>query len=210
MGAGADLPAISILIADDHPLVAAGLAALAGALPGVRVAASADHHDPAVTLFRQLQPTVVLIDLARDRIDTITRMLAHDRGARIAILAAHDGAADIRRGMQAGALGYLFKRSAAPYLEACIRSVATGEVFLAGDVKARLAEHKEAGRLSPRELDILMHLSSGKSNKLIARSAGIEVGTVKFHVNNILAKLQVASRTEAAFVAARCGLLSLP
>jgi two-component system NarL family response regulator len=67
----------------------------------------------------------------------------------------------------------------------------------------------ETNQLSKRELEILVHLATGKSNKMIARSAGIEVGTVKFHVNNILAKLNVSSRTEAANVAARRGLISL-
>jgi DNA-binding NarL/FixJ family response regulator len=76
-------------------------------------------------------------------------------------------------------------------------------------VARKLAERQQAARLSKRELEILAHLATGKSNKLIARSAEIEVGTVKFHVNNILAKLNVCSRTEAATVAARRGLLSL-
>jgi two-component system NarL family response regulator len=87
--------------------------------------------------------------------------------------------------------------------------VASGQQFLPAEVASKLAERKATSQLSRRELDILAHLATGKSNKMIARSADIEVGTVKFHVNNILAKLNVASRTEAATVAARRGLLSV-
>jgi DNA-binding NarL/FixJ family response regulator len=76
-------------------------------------------------------------------------------------------------------------------------------------MKAAQAERMEIDKLSKRELEILVHLATGMSNKMIARSAGIEVGTVKFHVNNILSKLNVSSRTEAAIVAIRRGLLSI-
>jgi DNA-binding NarL/FixJ family response regulator len=89
----------------------------------------------------------------------------------------------------------------------CIRQVAANGNYLPPALAAKLANRIGDDQLSPRELDILIHLSTGKSNKLIARAAGIGVGTVKFHVNNILSKLNVSCRTEAASVALKRGLI---
>jgi two-component system NarL family response regulator len=141
-------------------------------------------------------------------LDAIGHILAIDAQARIIILTTYQGDEDVHRGLRAGAAGYLLKDSGAEQLVACIEAVAQGQKFLPPEVASKLAERTELARLSRRELEILAHLATGKSNKMIARSAAIEVGTVKFHVNNILAKLNVGSRTEAATVASRRGLLS--
>jgi len=204
-------PPITILIADDHPLILAGLATLINAMPQFQLVAQADNGARAVELYRQHRPHVVIMDLSMPvmhGLDAIGNILAFDAGARIVILTTYQGDEDVHRGMQAGARGYLLKDSGAAQLVACIEAVAQGQKFLPPEVASKLAARTEVTQLSRRELEILAYLATGKSNKMIARSAAIEVGTVKFHVNNILAKLNVGSRTEAATVASRRGLLS--
>jgi two-component system NarL family response regulator len=202
---------ITILIADDHPLIVAGLDSLINATPDFQLAAHAASGPQAVELYQHLRPDVVIIDLSLPQlsgIETIERIRQFDADARIMILTNHTGEEDVCRGLRAGAKGYLTKDCGFAQLTECIRAVADGRQFLPPEVACKLAERRMAAPLSKREMEILAHLASGKSNKLIARSADIEVGTVKFHVNNILSKLNVASRTEAATVAARRGLLS--
>ena len=203
---------ISILIADDHPLILAGLSALINSMPEFRLVAQAANGLQAVELYRLHRPDVVIMDLSMPEmhgVDAIGHIRALDAQARIVILTTYQGDEDVYRGLRAGAMAYLLKDSGSEQLATCIRTVASGQKFLPAEVAGKLAERAETTRLSRRELEILAHLATGKSNKMIARSAAIEVGTVKFHVNNILAKLNVASRTEAATVAARRGLLSV-
>jgi len=203
---------ISILIADDHPLILAGLSALLGAMPEFRLLAQASDGVQAVELYRQHKPDVTILDLNMPRlhgVGAIEQIRAEDAGASIVILTTYQGDEDVYRGLQAGAKAYLLKDGEPAQLVDCLRTVASGKQYLPPAVANKLAERMASNQLSRRELDILAHIASGKSNKMIARSADIEVGTVKFHVNNILAKLNVASRTEAATVAARRGLLSV-
>lgn len=203
---------ISILIADDHPLILAGLASLLATMPEFRVVAQATDGLEAVALYRQHRPNVVIMDLSMPRlngVEAIEQIRAEDSSASIVILTTYQGDEDVFRGLRAGAKAYLLKDGDSRQLVDCLRAVASGQQFLPAEVASKLAERKATSQLSRRELDILAHLATGKSNKMIARSADIEVGTVKFHVNNILAKLNVASRTEAATVAARRGLLSV-
>lgn len=203
---------ISILIADDHPLILAGLSTLLGAMPEFRLVAQATDGLQAVAMYRQHRPDVVIMDLGMPHlngVDAIEQIRAEDASASIVILTTHQGDEDVYRGLRAGAKAYLLKDGATDQLADCLRTVASGQQYLPAAVASKLAERKAGSQLSRRELEILAHLATGKSNKMIARSADIEVGTVKFHVNNILAKLNVASRTEAATVAARRGLLSV-
>ncbi|MNM01376.1 Transcriptional regulatory protein LiaR [compost metagenome] len=205
----ADAP-ITLLIADDHPLILAGLASLIESLPGLRLLGQAGTGQAAVQLYRELRPDVVLMDLNMPQmhgVEAIERICASDAQAKIVILTTYQGEDNVHRAMRAGARGYLLKDSGFRQLAECIGKVAAGGLYLPPELAAQQAARIEANRLSKREHDILLHLSAGKSNKMIARSAGIEVGTVKFHVNNILTKLNVSSRTEAATVAARRGLL---
>ena len=201
---------ISILIADDHPLILAGLASLINSIEGYRLLGQASTGQQALELYQRLRPDVVLMDLnmpEMNGVQAIEHICAFDADARIVILTTYQGEENVHRGLRAGARGYLLKASGFNQLTECIGSVAAGKQYLPAELAAQLAERIDANRLSKRELDILQHLSAGKSNKMIARSAGIEVGTVKFHVNNIRSKLNVSSRTEAATVASQRGLL---
>ena len=203
---------ISLLIADDHPLIQAGLAALIGSAPGLTLLGTGNDGLEAVALYQSLRPDVVLIDLNMPRcggVDAIGQIRAIDADAKIIILTTYEGEEDIYRGLRAGASAYLLKSAPFEQLLDCITQVASSRKYLPAALAAKLASRVGANQLSARELEILAYLSTGKSNKVIARIAGIGVGTVKYHVNNILSKLNVSSRTEAASVAAARGLVNL-
>jgi DNA-binding NarL/FixJ family response regulator len=203
---------ISLLIADDHPLILAGLASLIKAIDEFTLLGQARNGREALDCYTRLRPDVVLIDLnmpEMNGVEAIEAIRALNPEAAIVILTTYQSEEDVYRGLRAGARGYLLKDSGFDQLIACIRTVAQGQKYLPAEVACKLAERIETNKLSKRELDILRHLATGLSNKMIARQAGIEVGTVKFHVNNILSKLNASSRTEAATVAARRGLLQL-
>jgi DNA-binding NarL/FixJ family response regulator len=205
-----DARPITLLIADDHPLILAGLAALIRAEPGLQLAGEAADAPTAVAQYVRLRPDVMLIDLnmpGGGGLDAIRQVRALVPDARIVILTAYDGDEDVHRGLQAGASAYLLKQSGLDDVVRCVRHVAANRCYLAPGLADKLALRVEANRLSPRELEILAHLAAGMSNKVIARTENIGVGTVKYHVNNILSKLNVSCRTEAACVAARRGLI---
>ena len=205
-----DMRPITVLIADDHPLILAGLAAVIGTEPALTLAGQARDAAAAVEQFVRLRPDVLLIDLnmpAGGGLEAIRAIRALVPDARIVILTTYDGDEDIYRGMLAGASGYLLKQSGLDDVLHCVRQVAAGRRYLAPGLAEKLAGRVDANRLSRREMEILAHLAAGMSNKVIARTENIGVGTVKYHVNNILSKLNVSCRTEAACVAARRGLI---
>jgi DNA-binding NarL/FixJ family response regulator len=201
---------ISLLIVDDHPLILAGLAALIRSEPVLELVGQAGDGRCAVDDYLRLRPDVMLIDLnmpGSGGLEAIRRIRAQVADARIVVLTTYDGDEDVHRALAAGASAYLLKQSGLDQVLHCVRQVAAGKRYLAPGLADKLAGRMAANRLSPRELEILVHLSAGLSNKLIARTENIGVGTVKYHVNNILAKLDVSCRTEAACVAARRGLI---
>jgi DNA-binding NarL/FixJ family response regulator len=152
----------------------------------------------------------VLIDLnmpGGSGIDAIAGIRALDPRARIVVLSAHEGEEDVFRAMAGGASAYLLKQSGSGQVLQCLRRVLEHGSFMPPALADKLAARNAGDALSRRELEILAYLSTGKSNKVIARSAGIGVGTVKYHVNNILSKLNVSCRTEAACVALQRGLI---
>jgi DNA-binding NarL/FixJ family response regulator len=205
-----DMRPIAVLIADDHPLILAGLAAVIATEPALTLAGQARDAAAAVEQFVRLRPDVLLIDLnmpAGGGLEAIRAIRALVPDARIVILTTYDGDEDIHRGMLAGASGYLLKQSGLDDVLHCVRQVAAGRRYLAPGLAEKLAGRVDANRLSRREMEILAHLAAGMSNKVIARTENIGVGTVKYHVNNILSKLNVSCRTEAACVAARRGLI---
>jgi len=205
-----DLRPISLVVADDHPLILAGLAAMIREDASLELLGQAADGPGAVELYLRLRPDVLLIDLnmpGGGGVEAIGRIRAIVPDAKIVILTTWEGDEDVHRGLLAGASAYLLKQSGLEQVAHCVRQVAANRRFLAPGLAEKLAARVPANRLSPRELEILARLSAGMSNKLIARAENIGVGTVKYHVNNILSKLNVSSRTEAACVAARRGLI---
>jgi DNA-binding NarL/FixJ family response regulator len=204
-----DKSPISLVIADDHPLILAGLATLIESEPGLALLGKAVDAAGAVELHERLRPDVLLVDLNMPGggLHAIAQVRARHPEAKIVILTTYEGDEDVHRGLAAGASAYLLKQSPFEEIVHCLRQVRDHRRYLPPQLADKLADRIHASALSRRELDILAHLSAGKSNKLIARDAGIGVGTVKYHINNILSKLNVTSRTEAASVAQRRGLL---
>ncbi|MFC5460984.1 response regulator [Massilia niabensis] len=201
---------ISVLIADDHPLILDGLAALIESEPGFVLAGRATDGVQALAMYAHLRPDVMLIDLhmpGGGGMEAISRIRALDTEARIVVLSGYEGEEDVFRALDSGASAYLLKRSGAEQVMQCIRRVVETGRFVPPELASKLARRIACDALSKRELEILTYISTGKSNKMVARAAGIGVGTVKYHVNNILSKLNVSCRTEAACVAMQRGLI---
>jgi two-component system NarL family response regulator len=205
---------IRVLIADDHPVVRAGLATMLEIEPeqNISVVGQAKNGREAIELWESLQPDVGLMDLKMPEIDGVAAIAAIYRrhpNARLIVLTTYDGDEDIYRGLRAGARGYLLKDAPREQLLAAIRTVHAGGKFVPSEIAARLAGRAEFEALSARETEILQWMAQGKSNRDIARIAFITEGTVKFHVNRILDKLGANSRSEAVVIAAKRGLVHL-
>lgn len=203
---------IRLLVVDDHPVVRTGLVEMLRADSRLQVIAQAASGEEAIAEFSALRPDVVLMDLRMPDmggVEAIERIRELDPDARVLIVTALDGEDDIFRGLRAGAKGYILKDAPPPEVINAVLMTMQGRRYLAQSVAAKLADHLDSNQLSEREVEILQWIATGLSNKGIARKAGITEGTVKFHVNNILSKLQCASRTEAVSVALKRGLIRL-
>jgi two-component system NarL family response regulator len=203
---------IRILLADDHPVVRQGLAALINRQPGMRVVAEAATGREAVALFAEQRPDITLMDLRMPELDGVAAILAiraEAPAARVIILTTYDGDEEIYRGLLAGAMAYLLKDATPEVLVEAIQAVHAGQKRIPQEVAAKLAERMGGPELTPRELEVLRLLVAGHSNKGIGAALAIGEGTVRTHVANILAKLQVQDRTQAATAAIRRGIVRL-
>ncbi|HEX7552263.1 MAG TPA: response regulator transcription factor [Geothrix sp.] len=204
---------IRLLIVDDHPIVRDGLVAiLHEGEPDLEVVGEAGDGKEAVTAWRNLRPTVTIMDLqlpGLTGVEAIKAIRQEDPGALILVLTTFDGDADIHRALEAGARGYLLKSVRRAILIEAVRAVAAGERYLPPTTAARLVEAMEAERLTAREFDVLRLLAQGERNREIADTLGLAEPTVKIHVNNLLRKLQAKDRTEAAVIALKRGLIHI-
>jgi two-component system NarL family response regulator len=203
---------LSVLIADDHPVVRMGLVGVVAADPRLYVAAEAGDGREACRRYEECRPDVVLMDLRMpgcDGVEAIECIRHLDPEAKIVILTTFDGEEDIWRGLRAGAKAYLLKDSPGGEIVDCVMAVARGQRVVPAGIASKVAEKLEAEALSRRELEVLRWLATGKSNKEIARGTGITEGTVKFHVTAIMTKLGAKSRTEAVTIAVRRGMIAL-
>jgi two-component system NarL family response regulator len=188
-----------------------GLVALLDHESDVKVVAQASNGQEAVTMFRQHQPDVTLMDLrmsVMDGVAAIAAICAEFPSARIVLLTTYDGDENIYRGLQAGAKGYLLK-DAEEELLAAIRAVFEGKKYIPLAVGVKLADRLSGPELSDRELEVIRPIVAGKSNHEISKVLHISESTVKFHVNNILSKMGVSDRTQAAISALKRGIVSL-
>jgi two-component system NarL family response regulator len=203
---------IRILIADDHPVVREGLAAMINRQTDMTVVAEAAHGQEAVARFREQQPDVVLMDLRMPEMTGVEAILAVREAvpeARVIVLTTYDTDEDIYRALRAGAKAYLLKDTPREALLQTIRAVHAGHTRVPSEVAAKLAERLSSAALTARELDVLRLIVTGKSNREIATQLCISEGTVKTHVNHILMKLDASDRTHAATTALKRGLVSL-
>jgi len=207
--------AIRILIADDHSVVRQGLRMFLGLDPELEVIGEARDGAEALLRAHELHPDVVLIDLLMPVMDGIAAIGAIRRELPdievIALTSVLDDSSVIGA-VRAGAIGYLLKDTEADDLCRAIKAAAAGQVQLSPKAAARLMREVRAPdspeALTEREVDVLRLLAQGQANKQIALNLRIGEKTVKTHVSNILAKLGVPSRTQAALYAVRIGLVS--
>jgi len=205
---------IRILIADDHFVVRQGLVALLTPRDGMEVVGEAATGREAVELASQLQPDVILMDMIMPELDgpaAITLIKQENPKARILVLTSFGESKQISAAIQAGALGYLLKDSSPDDLLHAIRSVYRGNLVLPQDLALKLMQPQPAAtdldQLTERETDVLRLLAQGQSNQEIAVNLSISTTTVRSHVSNILMKLNVANRTQAALAAQERNLL---
>jgi len=208
-------PRIRVLIVDDHAVVRRGLRAFLDLQPDVEVVGEAADGASAEAMTGTLHPDVVLMDLVMpntDGIATIRRLRETREQPTVLVLTSFLDDVHVFAALQAGAAGYLLKDVQPDELVRAIRQVHRGESALHPKVAARLVQHtaQPAGfaDFTPRERDVLRLLAEGFANKEIARRLSLSEKTVKTHVSNILQKLGVADRTQAALLAVRRGLVS--
>jgi DNA-binding NarL/FixJ family response regulator len=202
---------ITVLIADDHPVVRQGLAVLIEVQDDMVLVGQASDGPEAVRLVLEHLPDVLLLDLklpAGDGIGVLSQLHAQAVRTRVVILTSAAGPGSPARALQAGAAGFLYKDVDPDALVRAIRSVHDGHIVLApqaaGLVAARPgSEVRGIGALTGRERQVLTLLADGRSNREIARALGVSEKTVKTHVSAVLAKLGVADRTQAALLAVR-------
>lgn len=204
---------ISILVTDDHFVVREGLRSILRREADFTVVGEAANGHEAVMAHATLRPDVTIMDLRMPvcgGVEAIRRIRAADPTARILVLSNFEGDEDIHAALSAGAMGYLLKHSSGDQITPAIRSLMLGKPWIPREVADNLASRKRGEVLSEREREIVRLLVLGEANKEIASALGITEQTVKSHVKNILAKLQVRDRTEAVTVALRRGIVHLP
>lgn len=202
---------IKVLFADDHEMVRIGVASYLSAQPDIEVIAEADDGEPAVKLALELKPDIILMDLVMKKMDGIEatkRILKEWPEAKIIIVTSFLDDEKVYPALEAGATSYLLKTSKADEIAEAIRATYDGQTVLEPEVTGKLMnrmrkpkEEKLHEQLTEREKEVLLLLAAGKTNQEIADELFIALKTVKVHVSNILAKLEVQDRTQAVIYA---------
>ena len=203
---------IRILVADDHSIVRQGLIALINRDRGMKVVAQAGDGNSAVQQYTQHRPDVCLMDLRMphmDGVEAIRTICQKDPNANIIVLTTFDDDEDIYRALHYGAKAYLLKDISRQDLIENITAVHKGMTRIPNRVALKLATRIANRNLTIREREVLQLLSIGMSNKEIANELAVKEGTVKIHVNHLLQKLKASTRTEAARVALKRGLVRI-
>jgi DNA-binding NarL/FixJ family response regulator len=207
---------IRVLLADDHPVVRAGVAALLAAEPDLVVVGEAADGEEVVEMAAKLMPDVVLMDLRMPRLDGVAataKITAAQPAIHVLVLTTYDTDGDIVRAVEAGAAGYLLKDAGRGALADAVRAAARGETVLAPPVAARLVKRMRSPApeaLTARETEVLALVARGGTNAEIGRELFISEATVKTHLLRAFAKLGVDDRTAAVTVAIERGVLPSP
>jgi len=207
---------IRVLVADDHPIVRAGIVGLLSAAADIDVVGEAVDGLDAVRLAAEVQPDLVLMDLRMPTLDgaeATARIISARPAAKVLVLTTYETDEHILGAIEAGASGYLLKAAPEAEILAGVRSVVAGETVLAPSIAAKLVSRvrqdatSAAPSLSPRELEVLRLVAEGRSNPEIARKLFIGEATVKTHLLHVFEKLEVNDRTRAVTRAMELGLL---
>ncbi len=205
-----------VMLVDDHAVVRMGFKMLLETDPEIEVIAEANSGEQAIRDAVSLQPDVIVMDITMPGIggmEAIERILAKEPNAKILVLSAHEDSVHPKRVLNAGAQGYLTKRSAAEELIKAIRTIASGKKFIEADVAQQMAIQQLSGEespidvLSPREFEVFMALAKGHTTKEIADTLFLSERTVGTHLYNIKQKLNAKNSAEIALIAMRSGLL---
>jgi DNA-binding NarL/FixJ family response regulator len=204
---------ISVLIADDHPVVRQGLQVLLSVQDDIDVVGEAADGEQAVAMAAQLKPDVILLDLklpGMDGIEVLRELRDSGLASRVLVLTSAPDRALVTLAVQAGAAGFLYKDVDPDALVRALRSVHDGNTLLAPEAAGSLLRSPASasavrgiGALTDREREVLAQIADGRSNREIARLLRVSEKTVKTHVSSVLAKLGVADRTQAALLAVR-------
>lgn len=204
------------MLVDDHAVVRTGFRLLLQAAADIDVIAEADSGEQACTRYPECRPDVVVMDLAMagiGGIEAVKRIIAHDAAARILALSAHADASHPKRVLQAGALGYLSKRSAPETLIEAIRTVAARRMYIDASIAQLMAvqdvtgERNPVEQLSAREFEVFVLLARGVSVNQIAETLHLSPSTIGTHLYNIKHKLAVSNQSELTLIAVRQGLI---
>ncbi len=207
---------IRVLLVDDHSVVRQGLRIFLGLDDELEVVGEARNGVEAVRLAQELEPDVVLMDILMpemDGLEATRRIRAAQPDTEVIALTSVLENEKVFDAIRSGAIGYLLKDTESEELRRAIKAAAAGQVQLSPQAAARLLRDRRPSEpqiepLTPRETEVLQLLARGLANKEIARDLGIGEKTVKTHVSNILSKMGVLSRTQAALQAVRMGLVS--
>jgi two-component system invasion response regulator UvrY len=207
---------IKILLVDDHAVVRMGFKMLIEAEADIKVIGEAESGEVAVKLFQELKPDIIVMDITMPGIgglEAIDRIMAKDKNTKILVLSAHEDSVHPKRVLNAGAMGYLTKRSAAEELIKAIKSIHQGKRYLEPNIAQQMAITQLSGETNPveilsdREFEVFMALAKGKSTNDIADTLCLSPRTVGTHLYNIKQKLNANNSAEIALIAIRCGLI---
>jgi two-component system invasion response regulator UvrY len=207
---------INVMLVDDHAVVRMGFKMLLESASDIKVVAEAENGEQAVKMYVEHQPDVVVMDITMPGIgglEAIERIMAKDNTARILVLSAHEDSVHPKRVLNAGAMGYLTKRSAAEELIKAIRTVAGRKMYLEANIAQQMAIQQLSGEANPvdvlsdREFEVFIALAKGKTTNDIADTLCLSPRTVGTHLYNIKQKLNANNSAEIALIAMRSGLI---
>ncbi len=207
---------INVMLVDDHAVVRMGFKMLLESDTDIKVVAEAESGETAVKMYMEHKPDVVVMDITMPGIgglEATDRIIAKDGSARILVLSSHEDSVHPKRVLNAGAMGYLTKRSAAEELIKAIRTVAGRKMYLEASIAQQMAIQQLNGEknpvdvLSDREFEVFMALAKGETTNQIAETLSLSPRTVGTHLYNIKQKLNAGNSAEIALIAMRSGLI---
>ena len=204
---------ISVLIADDHPIVCEGLTSMINHERSLRVVAEANSWPQAIESASLYRPGLAILDLhmpGMEATDAIPLIREKSPGTRIIVLSAFGGDEDVFRALQAGASGYLPKEAERESFHECISAVREDKKWVHPSAACKLADRIQSKDITSRESEVLRLVALGKSNQEIGTFLGVTEGTVKVHINHLFAKLGVDGRVAATMLALQRGFVHLP